>query len=60
MVAVDGSVHPNFAEVAQAFRSQLAKTSGGAAVCVVHRGETVVDLWGGRRTEDEPWERERR
>ena len=58
MVAVDGSVHPNFAEVAQAFRSQLAKTSGGAAVCVVHRGETVVDLWGGRRTEDEPWERD--
>jgi CubicO group peptidase (beta-lactamase class C family) len=58
VVAVDGSVHPNFAEVAQAFRSQLAKTSGGAAVCVVHRGETVVDLWGGRRTEDEPWERD--
>ncbi len=23
-----------------------------------HRGELVVDLWGGRRTEDEPWQRD--
>ena len=30
----------------------------GAAVCVVYRGETVVDLWGGYRNREtqEPWD----
>lgn len=53
---VDGWVHPDFAEVAKAFRGQIEKTSGGASVAVVHDGELVVDLWGGVRTADgDPW-----
>ncbi len=38
------------------FRRQLESTDGGAAVAVYHRGELVVDLWGGMRTPDEPWD----
>ena len=46
---LDGSLHPDFGEVAERLRAQLASTPGGAAVCVYHRGECVVDLWGGAR-----------
>jgi CubicO group peptidase (beta-lactamase class C family) len=54
---MDGYVHPDFEGVATAFRNQLRRTSGGAAVAVHHRGELVVDLWGGSRTDDgDPWE----
>src|SRR3954466_8244310 len=54
---MDGEVHPDFEGVAGAFRRQLKRTHGGAAVAVYHRGEKVVDLWGGRRTnEGDPWE----
>ena len=43
----------------RAFRQQLLRTSGGAAVAVYHRGELVVDLWGGARTADgDPWARD--
>ncbi|MEZ5144696.1 MAG: serine hydrolase domain-containing protein [Acidimicrobiales bacterium] len=59
-------MHPDFAGVAGVFRQQLARTTGGAAVAVYHRGELVVDLWGGRRVRpapdgaldgpEEPWE----
>jgi CubicO group peptidase (beta-lactamase class C family) len=35
--------------VADALRWQLAAYPGGAAACVYHRGECVVDLWGGVR-----------
>jgi len=47
--AAEGCVHPDFTAVADTFARQLGRTSGGAAVCVYHRGEVVVDLWGGRR-----------
>src|SRR5262245_15721765 len=54
---MDGYVHPDFAGVAAVFRNQLRRTRGGAAVSVFHRGERVVDLWGGCRTDDgDPWE----
>jgi CubicO group peptidase (beta-lactamase class C family) len=50
-------VHPDFAPVAEVFAKQLQRTAGGAAVGVYHRGELVVDLWGGKRTVDgDPWE----
>jgi CubicO group peptidase (beta-lactamase class C family) len=49
---VDGSLHPDFAEVAGVLRRQLRRYSGGAAVCVYHRGERVVDLWGGEKDEE--------
>ncbi|MCU0268555.1 MAG: beta-lactamase family protein [Acidimicrobiales bacterium] len=54
---IDGYVHPDFAPVATVFRQQLARTTGGASVAIYHRGELVVDLWGGTRTLDgDPWQ----
>ncbi len=56
---IDGYVHPDFSRVATVFRHQIRRTSGGAAVAVYHRGELVVDLWGGYRTDDgDPWQRD--
>ncbi len=51
-----GTVHPSFAQVATVFGRQLSKTSGGAAIAVYHRGELVVDLWGGERGPGLPWD----
>ena len=45
-----GYVHPDFQRVADVLRGQL-KGEGGAALCVYHRGEPVVDCWGGSRDE---------
>jgi CubicO group peptidase (beta-lactamase class C family) len=54
--SVDGHVHPAFWSVAERFREQLALAPGGGAVCVYHRGESVVDLWGGARDRrGSPW-----
>ena len=44
---LDGRIHPDFRGVELALRDQLRNYPGGAAVCVYHRGEAVVDLWGG-------------
>lgn len=58
-VPIDGTVHPDFVPVADALRWQLAAYSGGAAVCIYHRGECVADLWGGIRDDaGRPWLRE--
>ncbi len=52
---VDGHVHPDFIEVVASFRG-LLDDGGGAALCAYHRGECVVDLWGGVRDErGRPW-----
>jgi len=55
---IKGYVHPDFAKVAKVLERQLPKNSnGGAAVCVYHRGEKVVDIWAGTRNVDgDPWE----
>lgn len=45
---VDGHVHPDFTDVVPVFRG-LLESGGGAAFCAYHRGECVVDLWGGVR-----------
>jgi CubicO group peptidase (beta-lactamase class C family) len=43
-----GHVHPEFWRVARALARQLRRSRrGGAAVCVYHRGDCVVDIWGG-------------
>ena len=55
---MDGQVHPGFEGVARVFGRQLRRTTGGAAVAVYHRGQLVVDLWGGSRTGQQPWERD--
>ena len=49
---MDGQVHPDFVAVADRLREQLRVSSGGAAVCVYHRGRCVADLWGGIRDRD--------
>ncbi len=53
---MEGWSDDGFRLVASVFRSQLMRTSGGAAVSVYHRGRPVVDLWGGHRDVDSPWE----
>lgn len=52
-----GFVHPDFAAVATVLRRQLERARvGGAAVSVWHRGEQVVDVWGGdRNASGEAW-----
>lgn len=55
-VVIDGRLHPHFMGVADALQRQLRAWPGGAAVCVYHRGECVVDLWGGERDRaGRPW-----
>jgi CubicO group peptidase (beta-lactamase class C family) len=55
---LNGHIHPDFWGVAQTFSGIIERAKGGgAAVCVYHQGERVVDLWGGFRNEaGEPWE----
>jgi CubicO group peptidase (beta-lactamase class C family) len=57
---LQGYVHPDFARVARALESQLRRSGGGgAALCIYHRGEPVVDCWGGCRDEEgNPWEQD--
>jgi CubicO group peptidase (beta-lactamase class C family) len=56
---VAGRFDAEFREVAAIFRRQIARTDGGAAVAVYHRGRLVVDLWGGVRTpHGDPWTRD--
>ena len=56
---LEGSVHPDFLPVAEALRRQVQRYPGGAAVCVYHQGECVVDIWGGVRSADgQAWQRD--
>ncbi len=59
MVEIHGTVEPGFEGVYEAFeRNFRERDEWGAAVAVYHRGEKVVDLWGGIRDEASgaPWE----
>jgi CubicO group peptidase (beta-lactamase class C family) len=55
---IRGYVHQDFRPVADQLDRQLGGTgAGGAAVCIYHRGECVVDAWGGTRNGGgEPWQ----
>jgi len=58
---VQGCVSDGFAAVGGAFADNLARHRElGGACCAYHRGEKVVDLWGGIRNKQtgEPWERD--
>ena len=57
-LVIDGWIDPDFADLGGIFARQLDRTDGGAAVAVYHRGELVVDLWGGMAAPDEPWQRD--
>jgi CubicO group peptidase (beta-lactamase class C family) len=57
--AVAGFARPGFEAVREAFVENFERRGEiGAACCVFHRGEKVVDLWGGVRSRatGEPWE----
>jgi CubicO group peptidase (beta-lactamase class C family) len=57
MPMLQGHYHPDFARVARTLERLIPRSGkGGAAVCVYHRGEKVVDIWGGSRDEQgTPW-----
>ncbi len=55
----NGFVRPGFESVREAFVENFERRGElGAACCVYHRGEKVVDLWGGVRDQatGAPWE----
>ena len=57
-MVLNGSFHPDFGKVAETLIDILPKkTAGGAALCVYHNGEKVVDVWGGSKDRDRtPWQ----
>ena len=57
---VEGHVMRGFEAVRDVFEKNFERRGElGGACCVYHRGERVVDLWGGVRNEaGEPWERD--
>ena len=58
-IPISGFVKPEFEAVREAFEENFeCRDELGAACCIYHRGEKVVDLWGGVRNEStgEPWE----
>ena len=47
---LSGHVHPDFETMARSLRRLLPRRGyGGAALCIYHRGECVMDMWGGTR-----------
>ncbi len=58
-VRISGHVEPGFEKLRDAFSENFERRSElGAACSVYHRGDKVVDLWGGIRDKatGEPWE----
>ena len=58
-IDVQGHVSAGFEAVRDAFVENFSRRHElGGACCVYHRGEKVVDLWGGVRNKatGEPWE----
>jgi CubicO group peptidase (beta-lactamase class C family) len=60
-VSVEGHVSRGFEAVRDVFADNFTRRGElGGACCAYHRGEKVVDLWGGLRNKEtgEPWERD--
>jgi len=58
---IEGHVSAGFEAVRDAFAENFSRRHElGGACCVYHRGEKVVDLWGGVRNKSsgEPWQEE--
>ncbi len=56
---VSGTCAPEFEPVLKAFLANFdSGEEYGASLCVQHRGETVVDLWGGLAEPETRWDRE--
>jgi CubicO group peptidase (beta-lactamase class C family) len=54
---LSGHVHSEFLPMARSLSRLLPQNGeGGAALCVYHHGECVVDMWGGTRDDQgRPW-----
>ncbi len=60
-VELQGNCDPRFAALREAFAQNWSEHGEvGASLCVVERGEIVVDLWGGWTDEakSRPWQRD--
>ena len=60
-VAIHGFVNDGYEPVRDAFAENFyRRREVGAACCVYHKGEKVVDLWGGVRnkTTGDPWQQD--
>src|SRR4051794_8009573 len=60
-MTLHGHCTPRFTLVREEFaRSFAERGEVGASVCVIHEGQTVVDLWGGiaNRSTGQPWQRD--
>ena len=58
--AVQGTFHLTSPTWRRCSGDSSSGRAGGAALCVYHRGEPVVDLWGGARDEHgRPWQKTR-
>lgn len=60
-VNIEGHVSAGFEAVREAFAENFSRRGElGGACCAYHRGDKVVDLWGGIRNKKthEPWERD--
>jgi CubicO group peptidase (beta-lactamase class C family) len=58
-IHIEGHVSPGFEAVRDVFAENFSRRHElGGACCVYHRGEKVVDLWGGVRNKatGEPWQ----
>ena len=61
-MVLQGHFHPDFGQVAETIIKMLPQRKrpndfGGAALCVYHNGEKVVDIWGGTKDRDgNPWQ----
>jgi CubicO group peptidase (beta-lactamase class C family) len=56
-IVIQGFVQEDFRPVAELLEKQLqGDGAGGAAVCVYHRGERVVDIWAGAKSPSVEWE----
>jgi len=58
---VEGAVRCGFEAVRETFADNFARRGElGGACCAYHRGQKVVDIWGGIRNKqtNEPWERD--
>ncbi len=55
---LQGYVHPDFGRVADLLSKQIPRNRpGGAALTVYHKGQCVVDIWGGTKNRDgDPWQ----
>ncbi len=59
MTIIEGDICPGYEAIGQTFKTLFDQYGEiGAGLCVIHEGETVIDIWGGTRNKagDIAWE----